>query len=60
MKTKEELLELRSLYSKRMDEAKKLAEKFSGKVGEQEWIIQFHMARGKVLLLDYLIEEEET
>lgn len=59
MKTKEDLIKLRDLYSTRMKDSNKNIEKFKGKAGEQEWLIQYHMARAKVLLLDYLLEEDE-
>lgn len=55
MKTKEELIELKNLYSKRMETSKINIEKFAGKPSQQEWLIQFHMARGKVEVLQYLI-----
>ena len=59
MKTREELIELRTLYSKRMDDSHGNIVKFKGKAGEQEWMIQYYMARGKVLLLNHLLEEDE-
>lgn len=59
MKTEKELIELRTLYSTRMKDAEKNIEKFKGTAGEQEWLIQYYMARAKVLLLDYLLKEGE-
>ena len=58
MKTKEELIDLKNLYSKRVETARNNFYKFKGKAGEEEWFIQFHMARGKVELLRYLLEEK--
>lgn len=47
----EQLNELKELYSQRMETSRENIKKFKGKPGEQEWLIQFHMARGKVELL---------
>lgn len=52
MKTKKELIELRNLYLKRLDNSYINIADFQGKVSEQDWIIQ-----GNVLLLDHLLED---
>jgi len=59
MKNIEELIGLKDLYEKRMNRATENIKKFKGKEAEQEWMIQFYMARGKVEVLKYLLEDEE-
>jgi len=59
MKSRKDLLDLRELYSKRQTESLSMIEKFRGTDGEQEWHIQFFMARGKVELLNYLLNDSE-
>lgn len=54
----ENVKSLRDLYRKRMDTARTNSDKYRGKEGEQEWLIQFHMARGKVEVLEHLLKGE--
>lgn len=57
MKTEKDLIELRDLYKKRMDDARKFIDKFKGMASEGEWIVQFHMARGKIEVLEFLLKD---
>jgi len=58
MKSREDLVALKKLYEKRMGDAHKFIDKFRGTAGETEWHIQFHMARGKVEVLNFILYEE--
>jgi len=56
---KQELEELKLTYKRIMKSSSENIERFKGKPGEQEWLIRFYMARGKVELLEYLIKKIE-
>jgi hypothetical protein len=57
MKTREDLIGLRDLYSTRVKDARKFINKFKGTASESEWIAQFYMAAGKIEVLEFLLKD---